>query len=109
MAMKHLLPGLICAATLLAGAARAQPADPRFEAPPGAAACIWAGLPADMIAGVMAAKSIDDLQTATAPLDANGPEYLRGMAVKCGVAASPGIEPAAIAQHIVIAKSLAIM
>jgi hypothetical protein len=104
MAMKRLLSGLICAASLLSGAARAEP----FHAPAGAAACVWAALPADMIAAIDAAKTIDALQAATAPLDTGGPERMGAMAAKCGVTGTP-TEAAAIAQQIIIAKSLVIM
>jgi hypothetical protein len=101
----------VCAALVgaaLGGGASAQSGpDARFTASAGAADCIWAGLPPEIRDGVAKAQTFDQVEAAVTPLDTAGPDKLRALAIKCGVPQTT-IDPAEVAQHAIIPKSVEI-
>jgi len=108
MVMNPALAGLTCALTLVAGrAVAAEALADAFHAPRLSADCVWNSLPKSLRDAVEAAQTLDDVSAVVSPLDAKGPARMRAIALRCGVPAA-GPEPAEVAQHVVVAKSLEI-
>src|SRR5579862_1600260 len=102
--MRHRLLSLACAAVLAAGAAKGQPVAGEAP-PPGAADCIWAGVPADIRKAVAAAATVEAVSEAMAPFDSDHQQQI-DLAVKCGVPADG--DPAEVAKQVIVPKTMEI-